>query len=207
MTLSLEYKAELAEDKTAPLVFFVHGRAGTKDVMWTFKRVVPEGCSIIAPEAPRPDPIGGFSWWDVLAYDDITEEMIDEGVAKLSAFIDESIAHFELKPSKIVALGFSQGSGALSLVTQRRPELFSGLGILAGFVIKDWLLHSGASLPPVFIAHGTQDKAVPLTRAEDGKKFLEELGASVTMVTDEVGHKVGSTGMKELKIWMEKVTT
>lgn len=205
MKLSLEYKASLAEDKTAPLFFFVHGRAGTREVMWTFKRALPEGGSIIAPEAPRPDPLGGFSWWDVLAFDDITEEMIDEGVAKLSAFIDESILKFELKPRSIVALGFSQGSGALSLVLQRRPKLLNGLGILAGFVIKDWQPHPVEKLPPVFIAHGTEDKAVLLSRAEDGRKFLEERGAAVTFALDEVGHKVGSNGMRELKSWVQNL--
>ena len=204
MKPNLEYKSLLVEDKSAPVVFFVHGRAGTREVMWTFNRCLPPDVSIIAPEAPRPDPIGGFSWWDVLSYDDITDEMIDEGVGHLSRFMKDVLSYHELAPRKVLAFGFSQGSGALSLVLQRDLNPLDGLAILAGFVIKDWKENPKTQKPPVFIAHGTEDALVPMTRALDGQKYLESLGSVVTFATDDVGHKVGSGGMKALKSWTEQ---
>ncbi len=202
MELPLRYKSKFSQNPAAPLVYFVHGRAGSSEVMWTFKRCLPDDVSIISVEADRPDRVGGFSWWDV--HGEITNQMLDEGVEKLSSFIDASIKKFELYPRKIAALGFSQGAGALSLVFQRRPALFSSVGLLAGFVIKDWT-SSGpthASLPNIYIAHGTMDDVVPISRAREGAEWLRERGAVVKIVEDDVKHKGGATGMRELKKWL-----
>jgi predicted esterase len=204
--LSLVYRIDIPESASdvasraeLPLFLLVHGRAGNVDVMWAFRRSLPQKAIVISVQAPEEDSIGGFSWWKVEG--EITDEMIEIGVKKLRNFIEEV---FEMLgfTTTIHALGFSQGSGALSVLLQREPELFEKLGILAGFVIKkhdEDALKKSFMKPAVLIAHGSEDKIVPLTRAEDGKIFLEERGVSVTLVTDPVGHKVGSLGMRAIK--------
>src|SRR5262245_26898267 len=63
--LGIQFKYELGPDPGAPLFILVHGRAGNFDLMWTFRRCLPEGVHIFALQAPIPDPIGGYSWWDI----------------------------------------------------------------------------------------------------------------------------------------------
>ena len=49
----------------SPLVVLVHGRAGSREVMWSFDRCIPKGAAVVAFQGFLADPIGGFSWWDL----------------------------------------------------------------------------------------------------------------------------------------------
>lgn len=198
-----EYRAELSDDATAPLFVFVHGRAGSKDVMWTFKRVLPHHVSIFAPQAPIEDEIGGYSWWAVNT--EITWEMINSGVERLKSTIDSFIEVNGLSPRKIIGMGFSQGGGALSVIAQREPARFDGIALLASFVIRDEHVALDG-IPPVFVAHGEADEVVPLSRVSSDVEWLRERGVKVEVVTDDVGHKVGVKGMKGLKSWLTGFT-
>lgn len=170
--------------------------------MWTFARGIPSEWNIIAPQAPLPDPIGGFSWWAV-GEETISRTEIDRAGDLLEHFIDKVPSHYGLNPKFIVACGFSQGAGVLSVLLSRNPNLFRGVAILAGFVIKpEQELSAAASSTKVFIGHGTNDQTVPLSKAEWGRDWLWARGYEVTFVADDVGHKVGTQGMRALKEWI-----
>ena len=211
--LSLVYRIEQSPNPSAPVFLLVHGRAGTVDVMWMFRRSLPEDATVISVQAPIADSgdIGfgvqhGFSWWQVEPLENITRATIQAGVDTLHTFINEVLAEYNLQGQKINALGFSQGAAALSCLIQQVPQLFQKVAMLAGFVVTNMKgNNSTASVPSdnkveVLIAHGTKDTVVPLSRAQQGKQYLEQdLGLSVTLVTDDVGHKVGTMGMKSVK--------
>lgn len=209
--LSLRYRYQLHDDRTAPLVVLVHGRAGTFDLMWPFAHSCPRGCSFVAPQADLPDAVlphapQGLSWWLV----DSQNLHADAQAAakKLADFIDEFLERYELQPRRIIALGFSQGGALLSILLQRDPWRFDAAALLASFVIE---LADGrqardgrqpTTRPPLFMAHGLRDETVPIERARSGAEYLRALGHTVTMVEDDVGHKVGTAGMRELKAWL-----
>lgn len=197
--LSLKYKAEIGSGSEAPLALFVHGRAGNHDVMWTFKRCLPANVNIISPQAPLVDPIGGFSWWHIDLPKEERRVQIEDSLSKLLYFINEAINKYELAPSHIVAYGFSQGSGLLSLAMQREPELFDGVAILAGFVIKE--KEPRPLNIPVIMLHGENDQILKLESANENFAYLQSLGTKAELFTDPVGHKVGTSGMKKLKEW------
>lgn len=201
ISLSLKYRAEIKEDIQAPVLFLVHGRAGNLDVMWTFKRYLPEDCHVISMEAPLSDPEeGGYSWW--LVNQPITREAIESAAMKLQNFMDEAIDSYGLKPKSVIAAGFSQGAACLSVLFQSEPARFVKVALLAGFVVKQKThpaLDRTFERPKIFIAHGTQDQVVTLEKAEEGRNYLCELGFEVLFVTDPVAHKVGTSGMKGLR--------
>jgi len=201
----LEVRSELIEDCSAPLLYLVHGRAGNFDLMWTFARPLRERFGIVAPQAAQPDPLGGYSWWQVAP----RLEGLESALSSVQSFL-EFLAEFEkihnLKPALRLALGFSQGAGLLSLVMQAQPDLFAGIGLLAGFVIEHPARafdgQSRIILPEIFMAHGNQDSIIPLERALKSKDLLESWGCEVAFYQDSVGHKVGTTGMRALKEWL-----
>lgn len=199
----LEHKYSLSSEADAPLVYLVHGRAGTYDVMWTFRRCLPEVVHIVAPQAPNFDELGGYSWWDVSSGRK-TSDAAEESVARLQQFMQIVPSRHNIRPHKTLALGFSQGAGLLSVLLQKAPQQFAGVGLLAGFVIP---LEGPTkqSLPPVFMAHGSADDILPISKAREGAAHLEGLGFSVSFVEDQVGHKVGTTGMRALKEWVQRI--
>ena len=197
----LEYKSDITGSPDAPLVYLVHGRAGNRDVMWTFRRCVPEGWNVIAPEAPLSDPLGGCSWWQVHPDGSRHEEILD-AVDRLGGFMESIEKEKGLTPPFRLALGFSQGAGLLSVISQKEPSRFRGIGLLAGFVIQISLAeHGKEELPSILVCHGSLDELVTTERALSGVQYLRSLGASVEYVEDPVGHKVGTAAMRRLKSW------
>lgn len=185
----------------SPLVILVHGRAGSREVMWSFDRCIPKGAAVVSFEAFLPDPLGGFSWWD---FESTTSrrEVITAASKRLSFALERYIDHEGLLPSHLVALGFSQGAVLLSVAMLNGDIAFDGVGLLAGFVPKPEVPPSVKGHPKVFVAHGTKDEVITVARARQGVAILEALGLEVTSVEDEVGHKVGIAGTRALKSWL-----
>ena len=182
---------------SAPLFVLVHGRAGTFDVMWAFNRVLPPNCNVVAPQAPLGDG-SGFSWWQIGLSKEDTLRAASTAADQLGAFIDQYIAEHSLTPSRVVLVGFSQG-GALVSVALQKGITAHGAALLASFAIR---VEDATSVRvPIFIAHGSADEIVPVGKAEWTKSYLESLGAQVELIVDDVGHKVGVSGMKGLGDW------
>lgn len=198
-SLGLVHKYNFCPQKDAMLVYLIHGRAGNFDVMSPFKRCIPAGVNTIALQAPVEDQLGGFSWWRVDSQDKLSAQ--ETAYLKIVKFIEGANLFYSLNPSRILALGFSQGAGLLSLIIQLKPQLLHGAALLAGFVIKRNISMQARERWPtkLFVAHGTRDAIIPLQDALDGVSYLKHLGFNLSFVEDEVGHKVGVKGMQALK--------
>ncbi len=143
----------------------------------------------ICPEAPFNHPIpNGKMWYDLQSLD-------VEGLAKscelLSQFLENLPNLTGIPLEKTFLLGFSQG-GAMTLDV--------GLGFpLAGLIALSGYLHIaeeelrdlvGEALPPILIAHGTQDPVVPIGAARSARQLLESLGATVEYEEYEMFHEI-----------------
>jgi len=173
--------------------------------MWTFERCVTADAAILAVQAPYPDPIGGFSWWS--ADDYLTIQEGSALAAKLLArAIEGAISHFDLKPTKTIAMGFSQGAAVIAVAFLDGIARFDGVALLAGFVPNRHHTKILGS-PKVFMAHGVEDQTVRIDRARSGAEQLRTLGLEVTWVEDSVGHKVGIAGTRGLTAWARDLLT
>ena len=127
---------------------------------------------------------------------------------RLEHFILSLKSMYKFDSSKIYGVGFSQGAALLSSLSLLRPGMFSKIALLSGYIPSAIVEKTEGtqydSLPDYFISHGTKDKIIPHEKAHVAQKTLQSLGASVTLVTEEVGHKTGSSAMKALGAWWEK---
>lgn len=188
----------------APLVVLIHGRAGDRSVMWTFERSIPPECHVVSFQAFLPDPLGGWSWWDMTTPGSKRDSILGAAgrlAAALRAFIDL----YQLTPSRCVGLGFSQGSVLVSALALRGFFSFDGVGVLAGFVFQPAESLALEKKPTVFVAHGSLDQTIPVSQARDGVEALRKRGFDVHYIEEAVGHKVGIEGTRALKAWLPRV--
>ncbi|MFN8391421.1 MAG: PHB depolymerase family esterase [Bdellovibrionota bacterium] len=206
-----------------PLVVYVHGRAGTEEVMWVFskalERIKPV---IVSPQATIPD-LNGFSWWPVheklsasadaaLRAERLRE--VEVGVLQAKAFIEKAHEHYGTDRSRTYIAGFSQGGALSATLSLMEPRMFRGVGILSGFIPYAVIGENGlvsadvkagrVDLPPYFIFHGTEDPVLPFSRAEETRDWLRGAGATVDFHQDAVAHKVSSSGIKALGEWFDR---
>jgi predicted esterase len=191
----------------------VHGRGFDMFAMRVFERTIPKSVNLLYVQAPFVDPQGGYCWWNIY-----TSQSPLEGLQELKSFLDNDLRSIcrqegldDKADLKLSAYGFSQGAGVLSGVIQLDPSLFSQVALLAGFVLKlptDMQEHDEGRKnvsTRVLMINGTQDEIVPLDLAKEGAIRLRACGLAVEFVENEVGHKVGVSGMRRLTEWSNDV--
>lgn len=204
--LEFIYRARISPQADAPVIYAIHGRAGNDKVMWTFARTFPAAVNAVLPQAKIPDPIlphspNGLSWWTIGGTKADLLENAKDAAGALKSFFEKVEAKHSLAPRKRIVIGFSQGAAVSSALVQNFPGFFTAAGLLSGFAIEypDIKMQQGF---PVFLAHGTKDEIITISRFERSQKYLENLGCAITSTVEDIGHKVGVSGMRQLATWI-----
>lgn len=191
-----------------PTLIMLHGLHGTEDVTWVFARVASANWLIISPRAPFPSR-DGFRWSNLNEEGETDKTSFDAGLAALEKFVQRLPDVYPADPSKLVFLGFSQGAAtAYAYVLLQRSGQVKGIAALSGFIPPTVAEHvPRLNRLPILILHGIKDETVPIDTARHNRDQLIAAGADVTYLESEVGHKVSSAGMNELKRWLAERLT
>ena len=167
----------------------------------------------VFPHAPmRPVTINRGhvmrAWYDVVG--DGSED--HAGIRASQALVEACIAREKARgfPAARIALaGFSQG-GAMALQTGLRyPERLAGIVALSCYLPLGDTLAAEASPAgrdvPIFMAHGTDDLLIPLTRARRSRDKLIDLGYRVTWHEYPMPHAVCGDEVRDLSAWLRGV--
>ncbi len=199
-------------DGPHPVIVMLHGRHGTEDVTWIFRRTLPKHCLIVAPRATEFDPEDpesgqpGYSW---LIQDRQTWPDLDAFRPPARAIYDFVRAlpeAYDVDPEQLYFLGFSQGAAVAYATGLIYPNLVRGIAGLVGFaprVSPTALVDKPLAHLPIFMAVGREDDRVPLAVARTCRETLQAAGASLTVHEYPTGHKLNSQGMRDLTAWWE----
>ena len=140
-----------------PLLVLLHGRGADEHDLASLMPALPSGfvmASVRAPLAEGP----GWSWFqpDTDRLGDPEPGSADAAADAVLAWLTESAG----MPSKVGALGFSQGGAVATHMLRRDPHRVAFAVNLAGFVARGTQLGDeilAHSLPPVFWGRGADD--------------------------------------------------
>lgn len=186
-----------------PTVVLLHGRYGSEDVMWVFRRVIPRPWLQVAPRAVMPETRPGYSWlhqppdfWPAMAD-------FEPAVEALVNFLNALPRVYNADPDRLFLMGFSQGAAVALSVAFTRPGLVRGIASLVGFAprVGDGDLAIGLDGLPVFMAVGTEDERIPLEQSLRSADILRQAGADLDYHQYPTGHKLTAEGMKDLQAW------
>ena len=215
---------ETIEIETAPApraaVIWMHGLGADGH---DFEPIVPEldlagapPIRFVFPHAPmRPVTINGGAvmraWYDILGLGGVRRE--DEQCVRASQRDIEALIEREknrgLAAGRIVLAGFSQG-GAMALQTGlRHPERLAALLILSSALPLADTLAAEASPAnrdvPIFMAHGTHDPMIPMSRAQDSRDRLFALGYRVEWHEYPMPHSVSAEEIADVSAWLRSI--
>lgn len=203
-----------AQTPNPKLLLMVHGLTGDENSMWVFARRFSPEYYIIAPRAPHPANPQGFSWRpNPLTIEEAQLNVhkrpgLDALQPSAEALIkvwDEYTASIKIEAQQFDAIGFSQGGAMVNVLGMLYPQRVQKMGVLAGFApsgLEAYIQNRVLSGKHIFVAHGTQDKMVPVNRARASMGLLEQAGASITYCEDEVGHKLSANCLKALEDYL-----
>lgn len=170
----------------------------------------------VLPRAPvRPVTInGGYAmraWYDILGTDLVRREDeagLRESFALVHALIEREIAR-GVPAHRIVLAGFSQGCAITLGAGLRCPHRLAGLVGMSGYLpLADTLAaerHDANRDVPIFIAHGTRDGVVPLSRGVNSRVALEGLGYGVQWHEYPMEHSVCAEEVRAIETFLRLV--
>ena len=189
-----------------PVILLLHGWTGDENAMWIFASRLPKDTLLLAPRGLYATPFGGFGWhphksnvwpWvdDFLPAIEVIEELIRPDNFPSGDF------------SRLSIVGFSQGAALSYAFFMRYPYLVKSVAGLSGF-LPDGSEALARNEPlkdkAVFIAHGSKDELVPVSKARRAVEILNLAGAQVSYCEDEVGHKLSANCFKGLQTFFSK---
>jgi len=179
---------------------------------------LPESLAVrfVFPHAPmQPVAINNGmvmrAWYDIRP-DAGARREDEQGIRRSQGHIEALIARARARgvpPVRIVLAGFSQG-GAMALQTGlRHPERLAGVMALSCYLPLAEQLAAEASAAnrdvPIFMAHGTHDDLIPLTRARRAHDILAGLGWRVEWHEYPMPHSVCPEEIAAISAWLTTV--
>jgi phospholipase/carboxylesterase len=176
------------------ILLLLHGHLGNENVMWVFTNQIPEDYTLISPRAPQkmgPDQYSwhgiGPQWPGIESYKEIIQDLL----AKIEKWMEIN----QITEPEFDVLGFSQGAVLAYALAMIHPEKINKIAAIAGFIPESWknaLINTNLSNKEFFIAHGTQDDIIPISKAKKASEWIEMTGAQVTFCEANTGHKISS---------------
>ena len=221
MTMNAADAVEL--DPAVPVtasVIWLHGLGADGH---DFELIVPQlgiaethGVRFVFPHAPyMPVTINGGmvmrAWYDIVDTDLACREDatgIRNSTEMVYALVQREAAAGR-DSRRIVLAGFSQGGAVVLHAGLRYPKRLGGILALSTYVplgeTLEGEVHPSNADIPIFMAHGTEDSIVPLTRAQQSLAMLRDKGYGVEWHDYEMPHAVCMPEIQHIAVWLKRV--
>lgn len=190
--------------KADSLVIFCHGYgADGNDLIGLapyWQKMLP-GTAFVSPNAPERCEMSpmGFQWFGITRLD--PEEMY-RGVTRaapiLNDFIDQELARHGLDESRLVLVGFSQGTMmSLQVGLRRAISLAAIIGYSGALAGPEKLQGEVRGKPPILMIHGDEDEMLPVSRMHAAIEALVKAELTVqSHISRGTGHGIAPDGLQ-----------
>ncbi len=198
--------------KPSHLVILLHGIGADGENLLPlandFLDILPNAV-FLAPNAPEKYSVEGFTGdigyqWFPLWGKSLPEliEGAEKANEKLSVFIKENLAKYNLDYSKLILIGFSQGClmavhSGLSL-----PEKCLAVIGFSGAIISEG---NATSKPDICLIHGKDDDVVPFQQSLYAERKLKAINVNVVCkILENLGHWIEERGINFAKEFLKE---
>jgi predicted esterase len=187
----------------APTLLLLHGTGGTEEDLLPLGSMLAPGAALLSP---RGKVLEGRMprFFRRLAEGVFDVEDLVARTHELAAFVEGATAAYGLDPSRVVALGFSNGANIGASLLLLHP------GLLRGAVLLRPMVPLEPSPPPdltgtsVLLAAGRDD---PLVAPEDTERLaalLQSAGADVAQSWSPGGHGLVPHDIETARSWLRE---
>ncbi|WP_312472329.1 dienelactone hydrolase family protein [Neobacillus sp.] len=190
--------------KKYPALFVMHGMGSNEQNMLSLVEDLEDFFYIFSIRGHLSQG-PGFAYFTIQGFGKPHREVFDEGMNKLTTFIDYASEKYSLDLSQLYLLGFSQGailsmSLALTLGTKIKGVVALS-GYIPMFVKEEYNINPGNHLS-VFISHGEFDQVLPYEWGKENAEYFHKLNIPVTFKTYPEGHSVSEGNLQDFQAWI-----
>ncbi|MDQ3929947.1 MAG: alpha/beta fold hydrolase [Chloroflexota bacterium] len=193
-------------ERGSPGLLMLHGRGADEADLMGLEAALDPRLTVISARAPFR--LGyGFAWYGMAQVGSPEDETLRASLGELQEFVERVVPAYNLDPSALFVMGFSQGGVMSSALALTVPERVRGVVMHSGYVPVE----SGLDLKleqakgkPFFVAHGMYDEVIPVRFGRHANDYLTGIGAEVTYQEYPIGHSISEESLDDLSEWLSR---
>lgn len=174
-------------DASRPLIFTFHGTGGTEQQFHTWAEKLLPDATVISPRGDVSEG-GALRFFKRRGEGNYDMEDLAARTAAMAAFMAEQIER--LKPSQVLALGYSNGANILASVMLGQPGLVDKAALMHPLIPWTPEPQPGLEGRAVLVTAGTNDPICPPNFSEALIQYFEANGVAVEKHWFDSGHGV-----------------
>jgi predicted esterase len=189
-----------AEDQSAGTLLVLHGTGGNENDLVGIGQAIAPGAAILSPRGNVLEN-GAPRFFRRIAEGVFDPKEVHSRGEELARFIRAAVVTYRLDPSRIFALGYSNGANIASTVMLIEPGSIQGSILFRPMLVYEPSRKNDLSGSSVFISAGRMDPIVPTTSVEQLAEIFRSVNADVTLKWQLAGHSLVPSEVREASEW------
>lgn len=196
------YHFEAPAHSSAPPLLLLHGTGGNEQDLLRVGRVISPGAALLSPRG-NVNEGGALRFFARLAEGVFDPAEVTRRTTALADFVLAAAAHHAVDPSRLIAVGFSNGANIAATLLQLRPETLGGAILFRPMVVLDQPAAAGSLAGKrVLLLPGTTDPIVPLEHPARLTTLLRDGGAEVRLEPIAASHALTPQDVAAAERWL-----
>ena len=179
----------------------LHGTGGDENDLIGIGQAIAPGAAILSPRGNVLEN-GAPRFFRRLAEGVFDPKEVRSRAEELARFIRAAVITYRLDPTRVFALGYSNGANVASTVMFVEPGILQGAILFRPMLVYEPTERKDLSGSAVFISAGRMDPIVPTASVERLVKLFELAHAEVTLKWQLVGHNLVPSEVSEAANWL-----
>ena len=200
----LELAHRFFPGESVATLLVLHGTGGSEDDLVPLGRELAPGAAILSPRG-KVSEYGAARFFRRLAEGVFDHEDLVFRTHELAEFVEAASKEYGFDPSKLVAVGFSNGANIAASLMLLHPGLLRAAVLFRAMVPFEPEETPDLSGMPVFLAAGRMDRMIPPQNTERLAEILTEAGADLDLRWRDTGHGLTYEEVAEAKDWLSDI--
>jgi phospholipase/carboxylesterase len=199
--LGFDHRYLPGDDKSGPTLLLLHGTGGNEEDLIPLGQELLPGAAILSPRG-KVSEYGAPRFFRRLAEGVFDHEDLLFRTHELAEFVGAAADEYDFAPSKVIAVGYSNGANVAASTILLHPGLLRAAVLFRAMVPFEPEVTPDLSGMPVFMAAGRMDRMIPQDNTQRLADILTEAGADVDLRWRNVGHPLTYEEVGEAKQWL-----
>jgi phospholipase/carboxylesterase/glyoxalase family protein len=199
--LGFDHRYLPGADESPPTLLLLHGTGGNEEDLIPLGQELLPGAAILSPRG-KVSEHGAPRFFRRLAEGVFDHEDLLFRTHELAAFVEAAADEYDFDPSKIVAVGYSNGANVAASAILLHPGLLSAAVLFRAMVPFEPEVTPDLAGMPIFLSAGRMDRMIAPDNTQRLADILTEAGAEVDLRWRNVGHPLTYEEVGEAKQWL-----
>lgn len=192
---------EFVAGKSDRTLLLLHGTGGSERDLIPLGQELDPDASLLSPRGKTLEN-GRPRFFRRLAEGVFDLDDLKARTHELADFVASAAQHYQIDPTKIVAVGYSNGANIAASMLLLRPEILSAAILFRAMVPLVPDTNPELKSRRVFLGAGAHDPIVSSSNTKELADLLRNSGADVTIRFFQTGHQLSSGDVDAARQWL-----